>query len=336
MINSEPKFKSFQIFICISLLYFVISAPLLSWAAPSAEALDILRQTYNPQISFDFKYTGPSTLNCPMFTTLISGQDPVTGEVRQVQVKEYLPRTWSLTKNLQNPIQRDFKGQKTVILMPPTGGENLLDNYYANSLCKNGFRVALVQKWAYDDVYELDLGMHHRGTLRAQAAVRHILEYVLQTGSGKVGILGTSVGAITSALVLGIESRISTGFLIVGGGGMSQIISESTEENLTKLRDRRFAHFGYSGVQEYQQELRKRIFIDPLDFAQFSGPKNVFFVIATKDSTVPTHTQEKLYKEFGPSAKGRLDLDKDHIKAIIYSAFKLQDEVVDFFDQYLN
>src|SRR6185369_6171429 len=117
------------------------------------------------------------------------------------------------------------------LIVPPTGGENLVDQGWANFFCARGYRALILQHWDQDDaVTPLDLGMHDRGSLRALAAVRHAVEYAQDSGAASIGILGASVGAMTSAFAFGVEPRLRAAVLIVGGKAMPAIIARSTEQ----------------------------------------------------------------------------------------------------------
>ena len=301
----------------LSLLLISVSAQ----AAPSPEVEKRVIGSYDPQISFSAKDKWWSFNLCPLQTVVLQAKDPVTGNPGTVSVKEYA-----------NKAPGGAPG-RTIILVPPTGGENVIDDAWANLFCKSGFRVLLVQHWDQDNFSDVDPGMHDLGALRAIAAVRHTVEYAART-DGSIGILGTSVGAITSALSLEIDPRIVSGTLIVGGGGMAEIIANSNEKTLSALREERMSRYGYATIAQYQEALTKSVTIDPLDFAGYTGKKPVLAMVAGSDTTVPTKNQLLLVDALG--AEKIENATKDHLGMVEYTASNLSGEVLKFFQRTLN
>lgn len=257
--------------------------------------------------------------NCRMTPVEITGKDPITGQPRIVQVLSYAQKG------------ADPKKMRTVVLMPPTGGQNALDDWYANRLCDNNLRVVMVQHWTGDMINDHDFGSHDRGAMRAVAAVADVVEYIQPAKPAQLGILGTSVGAITSALALGVDARISTGALIVAGGGMGDIIGKSTEEHLARLREERMADpaMHLPTETDYVRAATENVKIEPLTFARFAKPKKVLSFMGTKDVTVPTANQRLLYQAFG--SQELVTHDDNHLETIKHTYFNYRDKIASFF-----
>ena len=264
---------------------------------------------------------GSSFLFCPIKELRLSVQDPVLKTPGFISTKVYEPSS----KN-----ERD--SERTILLLPPTGGENILDRGTANILCSSGFRVVLIQTWFGQTEKKLDLVMHDEGALRSLAAIRHVIDWLRPKRSSQVGILGTSVGALSSALALGFDPRLNTGVLIAGGVGMPEIIAESTEEGVSSLREARKRAFGYKDNQEYLADLQRNVKIEPADFSSFSGPKNVLAFVGLQDTTVPTPNQKSLVKIFSAEFD---EFRGDHLSTIKNTFFWKQGKIVDFFRSHL-
>jgi dienelactone hydrolase len=285
-----------------------------------ADAEQLLRAPRSP-ISAHQGLARRSFSGCWLTPVRVSGQDPITGAARNIRLKDYGP----VAKKGQHP---------TVILLPPTGGENVLDNAYANHLCRRGFRVVLVTGWDHQDDAGLDPRMHDRGAIRAALAVQHTLDFVAPAPGKKVGILGTSVGAITAALAMGVDERIGAGFFIVGGAEMVEVIGRSTEKTLTQLREARMAHFNLRTVDEYTAFLKAYIHIDPLLLAPRLRERPTAFVIAKQDQTVPTRNQ--LLLAHAAWSKEIVFEDGDHLKVILRSSLKHRETIRRFFERNLR
>ena len=303
-----------------SLLFSSFSA----LANPPAEVLNLIERTYNPNVKA--VETDVTTLVdlCNRSDVQLTAQDPVTMKPGTVKLTLLSPRFSS----------EDRSDLRTVVIMPPTGGVNALDWAYAARICLSNYRVAVVTNWDFDTFNELDMNMHDRGALRALAAIRHTIEFLNPKRASQLGILGTSVGAISSILATGYEQRISAAALIVGGVGISEIIANSNESHLSKLRTDRMAQFKIASIKDYQKALADHCKIDPKDFINYSGRKNIWMMIGTKDDTVPTANQWEAFNLFGQPAS--LMFPGNHLETITHTAFADTGAIIDFFNNVLR
>lgn len=306
-------------------LIFCITVGATAYAQPPQKILDLISRTYNPAIQSQQTDITQWYDLCHKEEVILTAQDPVTMKPGQVKFTTFVLKG-------SESRQRDLK---SVIVMPPTGGVNVLDWAYAARLCVSGFRTAVVTNWDFDTFNELDMGMHDRGALRALAAIRHTIEFLNPKRPRQLGIFGTSVGAISSVMATGYDARISAAALIVGGGGLREIIARSTEQHLSDLRKQRMAAFNLTSVDAYQQMLSPHINIEPLDFIGLSGPKNIWMMIATKDDTVPTANQMKLYQAYGRPGNS-LSYPSDHLGTILYTSANEGAKIINFFQRVLE
>lgn len=290
-------------------------------AAPDAAILQRLMGNYDPKIEVESGETGRSLVGCPYTEHALKGKDPVTGSSREVRLAEYAVKAG------------DEDHARAILIIPPTGGENLIDQGWANFFCARGFRAVIVRDWDHQDEATLDPAMHDTGAVRALASVRHAVEFLESSGSKRIGILGASVGAMTSGLAIGLEPRIKAAALVVGGVGMHQIIARSTEETLTQLRQKRMEAYGYATIGEYEKALAAKIRIDPADFAGRPGRGPVLAVVATEDETVPTEFQDRLVAAYRAAPVIRLQVD--HSTAIRHAYWYHCDAFKAFFENAL-
>ncbi len=329
---------SFSKGLCYLGLVFSVTATLPSYAQSAEETLSLLNQNYDSKI-FSSKETASGyetilgspksniklNLACIVSNIEIESKDPVSLEKRKIHAKLYIPRKI-----------KDSSQLKTVIIMPPTGGVTILDKTYSMRLCGDDVRAVLIEGWDHDvpTLAEENLEMHDSGAIRMVSAVRHVVEYLQPVRKNQIGILGTSVGAISSSLVMSVDSRISTGVLIVGGGGLLEIISQSTEKNLARLRKSRMAEYKLESMEEYQQLLSPYIKIDPLTLIPTAEKKKILMVIGQADVTVPTANQKKLLAAYGNIPV--IYHSGDHLNTIL-KAFELnQTEILKFLVDSLN
>jgi hypothetical protein len=86
-----------------------------------------------------------------------------------------------------------YKAKKTalgsILILPPTGGSNVIDRLYAKTLRSAGFDVYILKHWTGDDEYSLELEIHQRLYEKAQKAIGKVLSDI---ETPFIGILGTS------------------------------------------------------------------------------------------------------------------------------------------------
>src|SRR5688500_14956213 len=103
---------------------------------------------------------------------------------------------------LKYPSQDSDK--RSIILMPPTGGTNLIDRSYASTLCERGFDVYILEQWTGGSEYnELDLLIHEKHYHLAQKAIGLTIENI--RSSRFIGILGTSAGGIHASIAMSLH-----------------------------------------------------------------------------------------------------------------------------------
>jgi hypothetical protein len=134
--------------------------------------------------------------------------------------------------------------------------------------------------------------------------------------------------------MLGVDSRLSSGVLIVGGVRMSEIISSSTEKTLTNLRNERMKAYGLSSIEDYRHALEQQIQIEPFNFVEIAKPKKILSFVALKDVTVPTKNQEILYRTLGSQAL--VTHDSDHFRTILHVGFNEKRRIIKFFSETLE
>lgn len=295
-------------------LMTLLPTPVL--AAPAADIVSRIEHSYDPQVESRVNSWGFSFYGCLTEDIEIIGQDPINFQKRKVNITRYLARG-------QN------KNPGTVIILPPTGGVNILDRGYANELCWAGMNVALISGWDHQEPKSIDFGIHDQGALRALAAVRHVVEFLEKDNASSIALLGTSIGAIAGNLVLGYEPRLSSAALIVGSGRFADVVAESTEKGALALREQRMKHLGIKDLEEYRKVVHQYVKTDPTSFVNYSGAKKTLLVTADADITVPTAYQYELVELLKPEV--HVKMKGDHFQVIKAAFFQKRHTIVDFF-----
>jgi hypothetical protein len=146
---------------------------------------------------------------------------------------------------------------------------------------------------------------------QAVVDLRLLADFLNFKGIDKIGISGISIGALVLNTLMGIDKRFIAGVPIAGGGGLHYIVSNgvkkryvkeayfkkhgiSPEEAFRKLDDDFHKYlqevWSSGGVMEPFEEEEKWFLIDPLTYAKFNYPRNIFMINGAVDSVIPKNT----------------------------------------------
>lgn len=296
-------------------LILALLAPIFS--ANAQTALDILNQGYDPTAKLVLERPFPFFESCEKMPAQVVGRDPVTNRERPITIEIYRPREGAINKR--------------VLVVPPTGGVNLIDREYARQLCDKGIEAWVITEWepgVVDHVHSLDIRSHDEVSRKALAAIRQIVSRM----KSPVGIIGTSSGAIAASVALAVEPKLKGGVLIAGGSGVAEIIAKSNGEVMRMLRQKRQQAYRWSQT-EYQTQLQHTLRVDVSDFEGLYQGKKIASVVALKDRTIPLRNQVALEKITGAVRLG--EFDSDHVDAIVTNYIFDSWRVVQFLERSL-
>jgi hypothetical protein len=298
-----------ELMISVLFSFFLSSA---AWAVQTPSPHNLF---YNPHIVVKKFQNGWSLYGCKIERVELQGLDPVSK----------LPRKVFLT--LYNSMNRSLNA---VILLPPTGGVNILDRGYANKLCSANINVALLDRWEHQQEASIDFSMHDHGALRFLSATRHTVEFLSAMQMNSIGLLGTSIGAIGGALAFGIDQRISVATFIVGSARFADVIAFSDESVTTQLREARMELYGLSSINEYRDLVQHHVKIEPSNYLKnISSTKTALVITADQDTTVPSEFQHELAHILNAT---EIRLKGNHLKVIKNTFLNHSDRIVQFFN----
>lgn len=107
-----------------------------------------------------------------------------------------------------------------------------------------------------------------------------------------IGVLGISMGAILSSILYGVEPKISSACLLLGGGALLDIIQSSADH---------FIQHVWSCLKNIpEEELRKSLqCIEPCRYTVPAKARNLLMINAMQDRTVPEIYGQILAKSWG-------------------------------------
>jgi hypothetical protein len=217
---------------------------------------------------------------------------------------------------------------RSVIILPPTGGTNYIDRYYARRLCKSGYDVKIVNRWTSDTGTSTDLEIHQGFYSRMLKAFELTLASI---ETPFVGVLGTSLGGLYASVAAAKIERIDSVFLIVAGAPIADVIVKSDQEEMRRLAKVRRERFGIGDDADYVSRLKKVFLLEPMSQPPLKKPKDFAMVVAEEDTTVPTEYQHQLRDFLKP--RKLISLSNGHFWAIINTWLHHDDEIVEFFNE---
>ncbi len=219
--------------------------------------------------------------------------------------------------------------KKHILIIPPTGGENFLDRSWARNFCAGGFNAHIIKHWTNDDEMAYDLGIHQRFYSRTQKAIGVVLEHLKD--ATYIGMMGTSIGGIHTAMAMGIHDRINAAFVITAGADMPAMIANSDQEAMVNAWNRRKELLKIPDKETYINLLRERIEYEPLKLPRKFEGKDLGMIVAMSDTTVPTDNQLKLKDHWKP--KTVIEYSNNHFWGIVLSWLWDSGTVVKFFQE---
>jgi hypothetical protein len=217
---------------------------------------------------------------------------------------------------------------KSLILVPPTGGINLIDRSYARAFCENGYHVYLVHDWPRPGEDKIDLEVHQAFYSNAQKAIASVLASIQ---APFVGILGTSVGALHASISMMTLDKIDAAFLIVGGLPIAEVVVTSDQKAMQELRAARQKRYEFKNDAENILGISKVFDLEPMSQGAWPKKKSIGIVISTGDKTVPYATQKKLQDFFQPQKV--IALKNNHFWAIVKTWAFYKSELISFFEE---
>ncbi len=217
---------------------------------------------------------------------------------------------------------------KSLLIIPPTGGTNLIDKSYARKFFAAGYDVYILNEWTGQFEESTDVELHQRLYTRAQKAVSLVLS---QVQSPFIGLLGTSVGALHAMVSAGVQNKINAVFTIVGGAPIAEVIVTSDQKAMAELKKSRFARYGFKSESENQAAIDRVFPLDPMKLGDGYKSKHMGMVIATQDTTVPTKTQQQAVEFFKPGKV--ITYENSHFWGIVKPCLFDSGDILQFFEE---
>ena len=229
---------------------------------------------------------------------------------RLAQVKLLAPvaaATTNKTLELEYYVPRTTSGGPVpaIIILPVSAGEHYpLERHFARYFTRRGYAAVIVHRESERDpqtgeqVNEL-----LEQSIFDNRFVIDWLERLPELDANRIGVLGTSMGAIKGALLAPVDSRVKASVLGLVGGDVPYILTYSQEGGLRGggIVGHRNAYLmkHHVRLEEFKKRLEETVTYDPLLFAPAVDPVKVLLFLGALDTIVPFKKGLELRRAMG-------------------------------------
>jgi len=183
-----------------------------------------------------------------------------------------------------------------VVVFPILGGSHVVSEGLGKALVKRGFAVARLER---KDL-ELDKARgpetparRFRGTI---LDARRLLDWLAQhpkLDPDRVGAAGVSLGGMLALTLMQVDPRVRAGFFLMVGGGLPEILFDSSEKPVRRFRERLQTQEKLETREAFVAYLRPYLqTIDPLTYAARTDPAAVLLASGRFDRVIRSaHTR---------------------------------------------
>lgn len=187
-----------------------------------------------------------------------------------------------------------------VIVMHGYGGDKTMGALFAMAMAPRGYAIISIdaqyhgdRKKQGKDILSTDVQSNAAAMAQTIIDLRRAVDYLRtrkDIDASRVGYVGASMGSFLGAVFMGVDTRVKTAVLIVGGANWEEMIKTSKVPPFDALRDMyKTKNLPYS---DYGQKMSA---VDPLNFASLISPRELLMLNCSNDKYVPKPTAEQLF-----------------------------------------
>jgi hypothetical protein len=186
-----------------------------------------------------------------------------------------------------------------VLITPPTKAA-FAARYLAGRFARRGIHAAvIVPEKALLETHLTPREVEHRlrDTVVAARTALRVLGEMPEVDAGQLHYFGVSAGGIFGGVLLGVEPAIRRAVLVLPGGDLPRIVTESDESSVVAYR----VAWKARGVdpETLRQEFARELRTDPQHLARFVEPGRMLLFLGAGDTVVPVVTGRALRAALG-------------------------------------
>lgn len=192
------------------------------------------------------------------------------------------------------------KKHPCVIFQHGYSNNKSMGGLFAATLAPEGYAVVAIdaeyhgdRREAGKDILSVDAAADEPAFRQSIIDLRRVIDY-LETrddiDTTRIGYVGVSMGSFLGAVFAGVDERLKTAILIVGGGGWEEFITASDVPPAVTIR----RHYKKSGLplSHFAGGMQS---VEPLSFIGGFAPKPLLMLNCSNDTYVPKKNAEMLF-----------------------------------------
>lgn len=192
----------------------------------------------------------------------------------------------------------------TVLVFPILAGSHVVSQALARALLARGYAVARLERNPLELETAEDPAEPIASFVNAVREARRLLGWLEtrpEVDSGRLATAGVSLGGVMAATLMGMEpERIRAGFFAMAGGGLPEILYDSTETPVRDFRDRLREREELGSREAFLERIRPASDdVDPLRWSGAIRPDRVLLVSGRFDQVMPPERTRALWEALG-------------------------------------
>jgi poly(3-hydroxybutyrate) depolymerase len=198
----------------------------------------------------------------------------------------------------------------TIIVFPILDGSHVISELLAKALANQGLAVARLERRPLrleeaqgPEELEENLG----GAVRDARRLLDFLETRPEVDRARFGVAGISLGGVLACLLASVDPRVRGSFFMLTGGGLAEIVYDSSEKPVRRFRDRMLERLGTTDRDAFLEWLRPYTEpVEPLRYARALDPRNVYLASGRFDRVMRPDRTRALWEALGQPEWTRL------------------------------
>ncbi len=219
-----------------------------------------------------------------------------------------------------------------ILVLPILGGDNIVAKKFAAYLAEHNLPGIIVhRKEDFEKV--MDINRLDEMSKTIVTDTRKVIDWIetqdRSAGSGRVGepdesgemdssnigIMGVSLGGISTALITAVEPRIKASLMMMTAGDLPYILSYTKEKKIIE-KVNEYRKKNDLSLDQFYHKLKDSISNDPIFFAEYIDARKVLMMLAFFDRVVPYQKGKELREKIGNPET--IYLFSGHYSAIVY------------------
>jgi dienelactone hydrolase len=190
-----------------------------------------------------------------------------------------------------------------VIVFPILAGSHVVSEGLAKALVRRGYAVLRLERMslALEEAESAEEPMYSFRTAILDARrLLDWLEHRPDIDPARLAAAGVSLGGILAATLVGVGDRIAAGVFVMAGGGLAEILYDSTEKPVRAFRTRLMEREGIESREAFVAAMRPFTEpVDPLRYASRIDTGRTLLISGRFDRVIPRDRTEALWNALG-------------------------------------